>query len=73
MRAGPVFDPYTQLMRQTLLAWQIAQHRHLDIDHWLHVHVIPAGNTAMRRPRTARDLAGAMARRARRAGSIPGD
>lgn len=44
-------DPYTQLMRQTLLAWQMVRHREADADDWLHVHVVPGANSAMRRPR----------------------
>ena len=50
-------------MRQTLLAWQIAEHGELGVDDWLHVHVVPGGNRAMRDPHhklagTADDLAG---------------
>ncbi len=45
------FDPYTQLMRQTLLAWQIAKHGEAGVDDWLHVHVVPAANSQMRKPR----------------------
>jgi hypothetical protein len=44
-------DPYTQLLRQTLLVWQMAKHGELGIDQWLHVHVIPAGNADMRAPK----------------------
>jgi hypothetical protein len=38
-------------MRQTLLAWQIAEHHEGGVDDWLHVHVVPEGNDAMRKPR----------------------
>lgn len=44
------YDPYTQLMRQTLLAWQMVEHAEGGIDDWLHIHVVPAGNVAMRKP-----------------------
>lgn len=52
------FDPYTQVMRQTLLAWQIVEHAEAGMDGWLHVHVVPAGNTAMRKPRSKLAAAG---------------
>jgi hypothetical protein len=45
------FDPYTQLMRQTLLAWQMVEEGEEGVDGWLHVHVVPGANVAMRRPR----------------------
>jgi len=44
------YEPYYQLMRQTLLAWQMVKHN----DHkfgakdWLHVHVAPDRNEALR-------------------------
>jgi hypothetical protein len=43
-------DPYTQLMRQALVAWQIAEHGEAGVDDWLHIHVVPAGNQPMRNP-----------------------
>ena len=42
------YDPYEQLMRQTLLAWQMVEHREFGADDWLHVHVIPEENLALR-------------------------
>ena len=57
------YEPYYQLMRQTLLAWQLTREK-LDgwpkIDDWLHVHVIPVGNTRLRNhvPRAVSDLKG---------------
>jgi hypothetical protein len=42
------FEPFYQLMRQTLLAEQMVRHRQeegLQADSFLHVHVIPAGNS----------------------------
>ena len=44
-------DPYTQLVRQTLLAWQMVEHGEHGIDDWLHLHVVPSVNAAMREPR----------------------
>jgi hypothetical protein len=46
------FEPFYQLMRQTLLAEQIVRHRNeetLRADGFLHLHVIPSGNVALRR------------------------
>lgn len=42
------FDPDEQLMRQTLLAWQMVEHREFDASDWLHVHVVPEANQALR-------------------------
>lgn len=44
-------DPYTQLMRQTLLVWQIVKQRESSASDWLHVHVVASANAAMRKPR----------------------
>jgi hypothetical protein len=45
------FEPFYQLMRQTLLAEQIVRHRDcetLQADGFLHLHVIPPGNAALK-------------------------
>ena len=53
------YEPYYQLMRQTLLAWQMVEHRELDATDWLHVHVVPEANIALRRAgRAAVELVG---------------
>lgn len=53
------YDPYEQLMRQTLLAWQMVEHGEFGADEWLHVHVIPEENVALRGRRgAAPDLLG---------------
>jgi hypothetical protein len=41
------FDPYYQLMRQTLLAWQMIKHRELGATDWVHVHVAPRANVQL--------------------------
>ena len=46
-------------MRQTLLAWQMVEHGEFGADDWLHVHVVPELNVALRQSRAARDLIGA--------------
>ncbi len=42
------FEPYYQLMRQTLLAWQMVEHNEHEATAWLHVHVVPERNEALR-------------------------
>jgi hypothetical protein len=42
------FEPYYQLMRQTLLAWQMVEHNEHGASAWLHVHVVPELNEALR-------------------------
>jgi hypothetical protein len=41
-------EPYYQLMRQTLLAWQMVEHKEQGTTAWLHVHVVPELNAALR-------------------------
>jgi len=38
------FDPFDQLMRQTLLAWQMVKHGEFGATEWLHLHVAPLAN-----------------------------
>ncbi len=42
------FDPIEQLMRQALLGWQMTEAGESGASDWLHLHVVPAGNTALR-------------------------
>jgi hypothetical protein len=55
--AGPIavedpkslfWEPYCQLMRQTLLAWRMCEARELGASEWIHVNVVPAANAALR-------------------------
>ncbi|HUI39041.1 MAG TPA: hypothetical protein VLY22_00300 [Candidatus Nitrosotalea sp.] len=41
------FDPFDQLMRQTLLAWQMVEHGEFGATEWLHIHVAPSANVAL--------------------------
>jgi hypothetical protein len=43
------YEPYYQLMRQTLLAWQMVKHREFGASDWVHIHVIPELNVTLRR------------------------
>ena len=42
------FEPFYQLMRQTLLGWKMVQHEEYGCDDYIHLHVIPAGNRELR-------------------------
>lgn len=42
------YEPYYQLMRQTLLAWQMVKHGEFGASDWLHIHVIPELNVRLR-------------------------
>lgn len=44
------YEPFYQLMRQTLLAWQMTQNKEkeLNADDWLHLDVIPENNLNLR-------------------------
>jgi hypothetical protein len=42
------YEPYYQLMRQTLLAWQMVEHAEFDSTDWMHINVVPEGNRALR-------------------------
>ena len=47
------YDPYEQLMRQTLLLWQMAEHGEFGANDWIHVHAVPTENLALRGRRAA--------------------
>lgn len=41
-------EPYYQLMRQTLLAWQMVEHHDFGANDWIHLQVVPMGNEKLR-------------------------
>jgi hypothetical protein len=51
------FDPFYQLMRQTLLAWQMVEHGEFGATEWRHLHVVPNANVALLRTVTSPQLA----------------
>ncbi len=51
------YEPYYQLMRQTLLAWQMIEHRELGATDWIHLHVVPAENVELLQNVTSPQLA----------------
>jgi hypothetical protein len=53
------YDPFLQMMRQTLLAWQMVEHREFGATDWLHVTVVPEANVEFRGLVTSPGLAGA--------------
>jgi len=53
------FEPFYQLMRQTLLGWQISKHEDHGCTSYRHVHVVPEQNTAFHLKVTAPLLKGA--------------
>ncbi len=44
------YEPFYQLMRQTLLAWQMTKNkaRELNADDWLHLDIVPENNLTLR-------------------------
>jgi hypothetical protein len=52
------YEPFYQLMRQTLLAWQMVKHGEFHADDWIHLHIIPEQNLALRGSRSATMLIG---------------
>jgi hypothetical protein len=42
------YEPFYQLMRQTLLGWKIVQNGEYGCDEYIHLHVIPAANKELK-------------------------
>jgi len=49
-------EPYYQLMRQTLLAWQLTEENHIIADDYIHVNVIPSGNVQLLQGKTSPNI-----------------
>jgi hypothetical protein len=52
------YEPFYQMMRQTLLAHQFELHKELDCNQCLHIHVIPDANKELKTTITSPDLHG---------------
>lgn len=52
------YEPFYQLMRQSLLAWQMTARREYGAQDWVHVHVIPNDNKELRETKTSPRLPG---------------
>jgi hypothetical protein len=50
------YEPFYQLMRQTLLGWQMVKAGEYDSDEYIHVHVIPKQNKELRLRNTSPGL-----------------
>ena len=46
---GLFFDPFYQLMRQTLLGWKMSRLNEYNSNEYIHLHVIPNGNVDLRK------------------------
>ena len=52
------FEPYYQLMRQTLLGWTMTENKEYGVVDWLHLHVIPNENKELKERITSKNLKG---------------
>lgn len=52
------YEPYYQLMRQTLLAWTMTENNEYGAVDWLHLHIIPEKNKELRKRITSKNLKG---------------
>jgi len=52
------YEPFYQLMRQTLLGWQMVTRKEYDCEDWVHLHVIPDENEELKNTVTSPDLNG---------------
>ncbi len=52
------YEPFYQLMRQTLLGWKMVQAGEYECDEYLHIHVIPNENRELRERITSPKLSG---------------
>jgi hypothetical protein len=52
------YEPFYQLMRQTLLGWQMAKAGEYNSDEYIHLHIIPKENLELRDRNTSPNLQG---------------
>jgi hypothetical protein len=52
------YEPYYQLMRQTLLGWKMVQAREYNCDEYIHLHIIPEENKELKDTVTSPKLSG---------------
>lgn len=53
-----MFEPYYQLMRQTLLSWQMVKNEEYGTSEWINIHIIPKENLELRNTNTSPFLRG---------------
>lgn len=56
--AAYYYEPFYQLMRQTLLGWQCVKNGDHDVSDYLHIHVVPKENKELRDRVTSSELKG---------------
>jgi len=52
------FEPFYQLMRQTLLGWKMVNAKEFNADEFMHIHIIPKGNKELLERNTSTVLIG---------------
>ena len=52
------YEPFYQLMRQTLLGWKMAKSNEYGCDEYIHLHIIPMDNNDLRETITSPGLSG---------------
>lgn len=52
------YEPFYQLMRQTLLGWQMVTRKEYECEDWVHLHVIPDDNKELKNTITSPYLKG---------------
>ncbi len=52
------YEPYYQLMRQTLLGWKMVRSLEYNCDEYIHLHIIPSKNRELKEQVTSPDLIG---------------
>ncbi len=52
------YEPFYQMMRQTLLGWQMTKRNEYGSEDWVHIHVIPNANKELRETITSPGLSG---------------
>ena len=52
------YEPFYQLMRQTLLGWEMVKRKEYNSDDWMHIHVIPDKNKELKNKITSPGLQG---------------
>ena len=50
------YEPFYQLMRQTLLSWKMADANEYGADDYIHLHIVPDKNQEMLSPITSKEL-----------------
>ena len=52
------FEPFYQLLRQTMLGWKMVQNGEYGCDEYIHLHIIPANNNELKDRVTSPRLVG---------------